>query len=75
MNWCYAIIDIIVLIITNMHNLNMGLSSQVVYFRWFRRVDDVHQAVAIDQVPIVEDHLPLKHYNGVDQITALFRVG
>ena len=42
----------------------MRLSSQVVNLRWLRRVDDVHQAVAVDQVPVVEDHLPLRHYNG-----------
>ena len=57
----------------------MGLSSQVVYFRWLRRVDDVHQAVAVDQVPVVEDHLALRHWNGdadpydvgvVDQVAA-----
>ena len=42
----------------------MRLSSQVVDFRWLRRVDDVHQAVAVDQVPVVEDHLALRHWNG-----------
>ena len=42
----------------------MRLSSQVVNLRWLRRVDDVHQAVPVDQVPVVEDHLPLRHCNG-----------
>ena len=42
----------------------MGLRTQVVYFGWLGRVDDVHQAVPVDQVPVVEDHLPLRHCNG-----------
>ena len=42
----------------------MRLSSQVVNLRWLRRVDDVHQAVAVDQVPVVEDHLALRDWNG-----------
>ena len=48
----------------------MRLSSQVVDLRWLRRVDDVHQAVAVDQVPVVEDHLPLRHCNGDDDADA-----
>ena len=43
----------------------MGLSAQVVYFCRFGCVDDVHQAVAVNQVPVVEDHLPLEKVSSV----------
>ena len=48
----------------------MGLSAQVVYFCRFGCVDDVHEAVAVNQVPVVEDHLPLRHCNGDDDADA-----
>ena len=43
----------------------MGLSAQVVNFRGLGGVDDVDQAVAVDQVPVVEDHLTLGYYNAL----------
>ena len=40
----------------------MRLGTQVVDFCGFGGVDDVNQAVAIDQVPVMQNHLPLKYF-------------
>ena len=40
----------------------MWLGTQVVDFCGFGGVDDVNQAVAIDQVPVMQNHLPLKYF-------------
>ena len=42
--------------------LDMRLGTQVVDFCGFGGVDDVNQAVAIDQVPVMQNHLPLKYF-------------
>ena len=39
--------------------LHMWLSSKIVNFCRFCVIDDLHQAVAVNQIPVVENHLPL----------------
>ena len=43
----------------------MRLSPEVVNFCWFGLIDDLDEAVAINEVSIVEDHLALSVGLGV----------
>ena len=51
--------------------LHMGLGTEVVNFCWFCVIDDLNQAVAIDKVSVVKNHLPLSVGPAMDNNTKI----